>query len=112
MYNFCAKCGEKYGENDVRLDTYACQLCKFVFYVNPKLVVNALIINPADGKLLLAQRKNQPYEGCWGIPGGFMMCGESPEDALARELHEELSVSIVRQLMTIPLLSQLMTPSM
>ncbi|PPB83365.1 8-oxo-dGTPase [Mycetohabitans endofungorum] len=48
-----------------------------------------------DGRFLLAQRPaGKPYEGYWEFPGGKLEPGESVEDALARELHEELGVTI------------------
>ena len=51
----------------------------------------------ADGKFLLAQRPaGKPYEGYWEFPGGKLEPGESVEAALARELHEELGLDIVR----------------
>lgn len=48
-----------------------------------------------DGSFLLAQRPaGKPYEGYWEFPGGKLESGESVADALARELHEELGVTI------------------
>lgn len=54
------------------------------------VVAGALI---ADGLLLLAQR-SRPAElaGLWELPGGKVELGESPQDALVRELREELGV--------------------
>jgi 8-oxo-dGTP diphosphatase len=49
----------------------------------------------ADGSFLLAQRPaGKPYEGYWEFPGGKLEPSESVADALARELHEELGVTI------------------
>jgi alpha-1,2-mannosyltransferase len=50
----------------------------------------------ADGKLLLAQR-TRPAElaGKWELPGGKVEPGETPQDALSRELREELGVRAV-----------------
>ncbi|MGO4808459.1 NUDIX domain-containing protein [Cupriavidus sp. 2MCAB6] len=49
----------------------------------------------ADGRFLLAQRPaGKPYEGYWEFPGGKLEQGESVEDALARELHEELGIEV------------------
>jgi 8-oxo-dGTP diphosphatase len=55
------------------------------------LVVAALI--EADGKLLVCQRRRTDSFGLmWEFPGGKLEPGESPEQALARELQEELGV--------------------
>lgn len=53
------------------------------------------ILVRADGSFLLAQRPaGKPYEGYWEFPGGKLEGNESVEAALARELHEELGVTI------------------
>ncbi|HXN99657.1 MAG TPA: (deoxy)nucleoside triphosphate pyrophosphohydrolase [Candidatus Acidoferrales bacterium] len=55
------------------------------------LVVAALI--EADGKVLVCQRRRTDSFGLmWEFPGGKVEPGESPSEALARELHEELGV--------------------
>jgi 8-oxo-dGTP diphosphatase len=56
------------------------------------IVVAALI--EADGKLLVCQRRRTDSFGLmWEFPGGKLEAGESPAEALARELQEELGVS-------------------
>lgn len=55
------------------------------------IVVAALI--EADGKLLVCQRRRTDSFGLmWEFPGGKLESGETPAQALARELHEELGV--------------------
>ena len=55
------------------------------------LVVAALI--EADGKLLVCQRRRTDSFGLlWEFPGGKLEPGETPPEALARELQEELGV--------------------
>jgi 8-oxo-dGTP diphosphatase len=59
--------------------------------------VAAAVILRADGAYLLAQRPpGKVYAGWWEFPGGKIESGEAPERALARELHEELGIDVVR----------------
>jgi 8-oxo-dGTP diphosphatase len=47
----------------------------------------------ADGRVLLAQRpEGKPMAGLWEFPGGKIESGETPEQALIRELQEELAI--------------------
>ena len=58
------------------------------------LVVAAALID-ADGLILLAQRpEGKAMAGLWEFPGGKIEGGERPEDALCRELNEELGISV------------------
>jgi 8-oxo-dGTP diphosphatase len=55
-------------------------------------VVSAIIVR--EGKLLAAQRGYGDYAGWWEFPGGKVEPGEKPEEALRREIREELAVEI------------------
>jgi len=59
------------------------------------LRVAAAVLVRGDGSVLLAQRlPGTPYPGYWEFPGGKLEAGESPRDALVRELEEELGITI------------------
>lgn len=56
------------------------------------LVAAAALIDP-EGRVLLAQRPaGKSMAGLWEFPGGKVESGESPEQALIRELREELGI--------------------
>lgn len=58
------------------------------------LVVAAALID-VDGRVLLAQRPvGKSMAGLWEFPGGKVADGETPEEALIRELREELSIVV------------------
>ena len=65
-----------------------CLLCSFE---NPKLTATAVVIQ--DGKLLVAKRNEEPFQGQWDFVGGYVGKGETPEQALRREIKEELNVN-------------------
>jgi len=62
------------------------------------VLVAACVLLDRDGRLLLAKRpQGRPLAGLWEFPGGKVEAGERPEDALIRELCEELGVAIAGQ---------------
>jgi len=63
--------------------------------IGPAVDVVAGVITDARGRILLARRtEGRDLAGLWEFPGGKREPGESPEAALARELHEELGIAI------------------
>ena len=55
-------------------------------------VVAAFIVH--DGRIFATQRGYGAYKGGWEFPGGKIEAGETPQEALAREIMEELNVEI------------------
>ena len=61
----------------------------------PRKLVVAALIHDLHGRILLTQRReDQPMPLYWEFPGGKIEAGESPEEALIREIREELGVEI------------------
>ena len=59
------------------------------------ILVAACALVDADDRVLLAQRPaGKSMAGLWEFPGGKVEEGERPEDALIRELREELSICV------------------
>jgi 8-oxo-dGTP diphosphatase len=53
------------------------------------------VLIDADGRFLMTSRpEGKVYAGYWEFPGGKLEAGESVEQALRRELHEELGITI------------------
>ena len=65
-------------------------------YQTPKRIINvvgAVIVK--DGKILCAQRgEGRSLAGCWEFPGGKIEAGETHQQALVREIQEELDTKI------------------
>jgi len=59
------------------------------------LLVVAVALIDADDRLLIAQRpEGKALAGLWEFPGGKIDAGERPEEALIRELREELGITV------------------
>ncbi len=65
-----------------------------VWFVEPRFTVTvAAVIQNEAGQVLLLKHVFRKGNG-WGIPGGFIGAGENPQDALRRELCEEVNLEI------------------
>ena len=61
----------------------------------PIVLVAACALVDGDGRVLLARRpEGRSMAGLWEFPGGKVEAGERPEDALIRELKEELGIDV------------------
>lgn len=92
---FCPLCGAALAREPVPPDQReqaVCSRCRFVFYLNPKLV--GATIPEQDGRVLLTRRAINPGRGLWTFPGGFVDFGETVTDAAVRETLEETGLHV------------------
>ena len=91
-FRYCPKCGAAAlqfpGAKQMR-----CEACGFEFYFNAAAAVAALILD-RRGRLLVTVRGKEPQRGTWDLPGGFVDPGESLEEAVRREVAEEVGLEV------------------
>jgi ADP-ribose pyrophosphatase len=101
VFAYCPRCGDRASSKGAR--PFECVGCRFRFFFGPVAAV-AAILEDSSGRLLFLERARDPGKGLLGLPGGFADPGETLEEAVARELHEEtgLQVPVLRYLCSIP----------
>jgi NAD+ diphosphatase len=88
---FCPRCGARLTGRDADAGTKSrCSAgCGFVDYDNPVPVVSAVVEH--DGRVVLARNKAWP-PSWYALVAGFLEANESPDDAVRREVKEELGL--------------------
>jgi len=89
---FCPDCGQD-SFRPTSDKSWRCESCDFVFFQNTAAAVAAIIV--CAGEILFVVRAHEPGAGKLDLPGGFVDSDETVEQALARELHEELGLENV-----------------
>jgi 8-oxo-dGTP diphosphatase len=95
LYRFCPQCGGRLEKRLIKPQEplrLVCTACGFVFYIDPKLSVIALI--PMDDGVVMVRRAINPGYGLWVVPGGFVDMGEVVEEAVVRETQEETFLTV------------------
>jgi len=92
-WKFCPLCGASHATGGI--NPFRCHACGHIHHFSPVTAV-AAIVNDAAGNILLLVRANDPGRGKLGLPGGFVDPGESAEDALRREVLEEVGLHVTR----------------
>lgn len=70
-------------------------------YPRPAVTADCVVITKEqEPRVLLIQRANDPFKGCWAFPGGFMEMDETTEQCAIRELKEEtgMDMSDIKQI--------------
>ena len=64
-------------------------------YPRPSVTADCVVITREETpRVLLIERGNPPFEGCWALPGGFMEMDESIEECAVRVLEEETGLKV------------------
>jgi len=93
VWKNCPYCGSPSIKWENGTQLMCCQYCTKKFYINAASAVVALIKN-SKGEYLFTRRKNEPAAGKLDFPGGFVNLEERSEDAVIREVKEELDLDI------------------
>ncbi|WP_439182315.1 NUDIX hydrolase [Carboxylicivirga taeanensis] len=92
VIRYCAKCGSDQFTYD-GTKSFRCQACGFHLFINSAAAVAAIICN-AKGEILLTRRAFEPCAGMLDLPGGFVDPMETAEECVAREVKEELNLTV------------------
>ncbi len=91
-YAHCPMCGSPdYAQESA--GTRQCHPCGHREFNTPVAAVAAFIIDPQN-RVLLIRRAKDPAKGLLALPGGFVDAGESLEQALHREVAEEIGLEL------------------
>jgi len=92
-YQFCPFCAKLL---QIRIEEGKerkyCSSCKWTYYPRVGQSAGAVIIK--DNKVLLVQRKREPYKGTWMFPAGFVDFDEHPIETIRREVREETGLTV------------------
>ena len=93
IWQHCPYCGSTHINWGNGTHQMACSACGRIFFINASAAVVALIQNDKK-ELLITHRKNDPAKGTLDLPGGFVDLNETAEEAIKREVKEELNIIV------------------
>lgn len=93
VINYCVRCGTRveHGEHYGQIRPF-CPACGWIYFADPK--VAAAVLVEEGGHILLVRRVNEPFQGQWTLPAGFINAGEDPAEAARRECEEESGLQV------------------
>jgi NADH pyrophosphatase NudC (nudix superfamily) len=93
VFKYCPKCAAA-AMRVVGPKLLHCEVCGFEVFMNPAAAVAGVLID-GQGRMVVLVRGKEPAPGKWDLPGGFVDPGETAEEALQREIREELGLRAV-----------------
>ena len=102
LFTHCPACGsDRFVPHNVK--SKHCDNCGFTYYVNASAAVASFIVNE-QGEMLVCRRGKEPAKGTLDLAGGFVDGNESAEEAIVREIAEELQAKVteVKYLFSLP----------
>lgn len=100
--HYCLECGKRMEFREIEdMLREQCPNCGWIYFRQLKVGV-IVLIEDAQGRLLLAKRGHNPWKEYWNLPAGYVEFNEPPEQAAVREVREEtgLEVELTRQVGT------------
>ncbi|HQA75711.1 MAG TPA: NUDIX domain-containing protein [Salinivirgaceae bacterium] len=95
LFKYCPRCGsERFIEYDSK--SKKCRQCGFQYYNNSSASVAGFILSDNGKELLLCTRAKNPYKGTLDLTGGFIDNEETAEEAILREIKEELNLDVTK----------------
>ena len=94
-FRFCPVCGNMLNQvvlKEIEPPRLVCSACRFVLYLDPKVVACTLVEH--KGRIVLLKRAMDPQKGRWVMPGGFVDRGEEIRSAALRETLEECGLEV------------------
>lgn len=91
VLSYCPRCGQSWDFSSPNF--FKCEGCGFSYYHGVSAAASGIILNE-NRELALIRRAHDPQKGLLDVAGGFLEYGETAEEGLAREIKEELNVSV------------------
>ena len=91
-FQYCPHCGSRCKPDWAGSETepFRCGSCEHTYYFNPGVGVAGIVVD-SNQRLLFLRRGREPHKGMLGLPGGFVDIGEGVDDAVCREIREEVT---------------------
>lgn len=90
LVKYCPRCGQPAGTPAV---PFKCSSCQLTLFFNPTVSASAFVLL-ADQQVLMIRRAKEPGKGLLGTIGGFVDFDETAEEALRREIREEVHLEV------------------